>query len=132
MFAAALNVALAVLMVPWELIKMAKMFGEFCQQLRKDDIKESEMSRAIETTDNDTIDINTTKNETNIETNENGNENTTIETVTSCSSGYDTETDEDSIQFNIIKTPPGVKSNRVIAFRRGLVKKNCKIFEHCG
>ena len=162
MFAAALNVILAVLLVPWELIKMAKMFGEVCQQLKKceDDNKESEISRAVEntaiqTSDNDTIKndtteydtteydtteydttkydttkYDTTKNETIIESTENkSTENTSIETETSYSSGYDT--DDQSIQFNIIKTPPGVKS-RVVAFRRGLVKKNSKIFEYCG
>ena len=148
--AAILNVVLAVLLVLLELAKMTKMFGEVCQKKRKskDDIKESEMSRAtenkaIETTDNEITDnentFESTENETTENTTNKTTENTTIETSenntietteTSCSSGYDT--DEGSIQFDIIKTPPGVKP-RVIAFRRGLVKKNSMIFEHyCG
>ena len=138
---AIINVALAVLSVPFEI---AKMWTEACQNERKvDDIHPAELSTAllrltaasfIETTEN--IDnIGTNENIDNIEDIDNIGTNENIEISNhSGSSGYNSNSDDDDIQFHVIKTPAGVK-NRVIPFRRGFVKKYAQYYcelEHCG
>ena len=136
---AIINVALAVLSVPFEI---AKMWTEACQNERQveDDIHPAELSTAllrltaasfIETTEN----IDNIEDIDNIGTNENIENIENIEISNhSGSSGYNSNSDDDDIQFHVIKTPAGVK-NRVIPFRRGFVKKYAQYYcelEHCG
>ena len=109
---AIINVALAVLSVPFEI---AKMWGELCQN--------QNIASSIDNIEN-VENIDNIDNIYNIENIETSNR--------SGSSGYNSS-DDDCIQFHVIKTPPGVKT-RVIPFRRGSVQKFVKHYqlEHCG